>query len=573
MEKRVLIAVFMMSIVILVSNLLFPPEPPPQQPAQPQATPAPAARVQAPVLPQTAPGVPADTIVVRTPLAHYVFSTRGAVLQQVTLPAYESHVQRGKPVQLVPAGGTLLANQLVVGGSSQNLGSLPFQASARTLELKQGEGPHELRFTYGGNGAGAEIVYTFRPDRYTVGVRGRMAGLGGPGAILVTDLGTGLANHEANPKQTRREMAVVAGGDGGVDNIGLDGVKTTRTLADLAWVGIKGKYFLAALVAPGSSTFQQATARNVPDIRQVVRGDTVVIPRASLTVQTALAPDGGWTYEAYLGPQQPKQLVAAGRGLEEVNPYGYRWRRPVVRPTAASILWTLAALHDNLGLGYGMVLVVFGILVKIVTWPLNAKAMRAQMKNMEFQPLMQEIQTKYKSDPQRQQQEMMKLYREKGFNPLSGCMPLLIPMPVFITLFFVLQTAIEFRGVSFMWLPDLALPDPLYILPILFMVSTFALQWISMTLSGMEQNPQMQMMMYVMPLVFGIFFFTVASGLNLYYLASNVAGLPQQILIARERRRANDEMKKNAPKTSAATPAPAATRAVKRPAQRAKRRR
>jgi membrane protein insertase Oxa1/YidC/SpoIIIJ len=81
------------------------------------------------------------------------------------------------------------------------------------------------------------------------------------------------------------------------------------------------------------------------------------------------------------------------------------------------------------------------------------------------------------------------------------------------------------------------------------------------------------MMMYVMPLVFGIFFFTVASGLNLYYLASNVAGLPQQILIARERRRANDEMKKNAPKTSAATPAPAATRAVKRPAQRAKRRR
>ncbi len=258
-----------------------------------------------------------------------------------------------------------------------------------------------------------------------------------------------------------------------------------------------------------------------------------------------------------MGWRRSTRTATAGSG---------RWR-----PIAAAILWTLAALHDNLGLGYGMVLVVFGILVKIVTWPLNAKAMRAQMKNMEFQPLMQEIQTKYKSDPQRQQQEMMKLYREKGFNPLSGCMPLLIPMPVFITLFFVLQTAIEFRGVSFLWLPDLALPDPLYILPILFMVSTFALQWISMTLSGMEQNPQMQMMMYVMPLVFGIFFFTVASGLNLYYLASNVAGLPQQILIARERRRAQEEMKKNTPKPA---PAPAAaSRGVKRPAQRAKRRR
>jgi YidC/Oxa1 family membrane protein insertase len=165
------------------------------------------------------------------------------------------------------------------------------------------------------------------------------------------------------------------------------------------------------------------------------------------------------------------------------------------------------------------------------------------MKNMAVQPLVQEIQTKYKNDPEMQQKEMIRLYKEHGFNPVAGCLPLLIPMPIFITLYFVFQNAIEFRGVSFGWLPDLSQKDPLYAIPVLFIASTFVLQWVSTKLSGMETNPQMKMMMYVMPVMMGIFFVNMASGLNLYYTASNLAGLPQQVLIARERRRANDEMK------------------------------
>jgi YidC/Oxa1 family membrane protein insertase len=172
------------------------------------------------------------------------------------------------------------------------------------------------------------------------------------------------------------------------------------------------------------------------------------------------------------------------------------------------------------------------------------------MKNMAVQPQLQarmkEIQTKWAKDPQRQQQEMMAMYREMGVNPfsmMSGCLPMLIPMPVLITLFFVFQGAIEFRGTRFAYLPDLSLRDPYYVLPILLVVSMFGLQWISTKLSGMEQNPQTKTMLYTMPLMMGFFFWFMPSGLNLYYVSSNLASLPQQLMIANERRRATEAQK------------------------------
>jgi YidC/Oxa1 family membrane protein insertase len=157
------------------------------------------------------------------------------------------------------------------------------------------------------------------------------------------------------------------------------------------------------------------------------------------------------------------------------------------------------------------------------------------------------VQAKHRDDPARMNQEMMKVYSELGVSPLSmmsGCVPLLIPMPVLITLFFVFQSAIEFRGTSFGWLPDLSLQDPWHILPVFLMVSMFGLQYVSTKLSGMEQNEQTRMMMYTMPLVMGFVFFVMPSGLNLYYASTNVASFPQQILIARERKRATDAQKK-----------------------------
>ena len=570
--------VLLMTGVIMATNLLAPKrqEPPAARAdSAVAAAPAAASLADAPVLPAGVPQAPAQQVVVSSPLYRYTFSTRGASLVGARMLRFASAQQEGQPVDLVPEGSAgMLAHRLVAGGDTIDLRGLPFQASATRLDLAEGGRPQQLRFTFGGQGGlGVEVVYTFRPGDYLVDVSGRVTGAPA-GARLLTGLGTGLATHEAAPGRFVNDLAAVALARDGVDVLPFRKVEGSQSLqGPLTWAGVKDKYFLAALVAGEGPAFAELTLRQLPPRRVVVgRGDdtsTVLLPRADAQVSQTLGDGGTFGYGAYLGPQEHNRLAAVGYDLDEVNPYGYRWLRPVVRPIAAAALWAMRELHDTLGVSYGWVLIIIGVLVKLLLWPLNAKAMRAQMKNMAVQPLVQEIQTKYKNDPQKQQEEMIRLYKEHGFNPVAGCLPLLIPMPIFITLYFVFQSAIEFRGVPFAWLPDLSQADPYHIVPILFIGSTFILQWISTKLSGMETNPQMKMMMYVMPVMMGVFFFSLASGLNLYYTASNLAGLPQQVLIARERRRATEDMKakkaeEEAAARRAAGPMPPSTRQQKR---------
>ncbi|HEY0810976.1 MAG TPA: YidC/Oxa1 family membrane protein insertase [Longimicrobiales bacterium] len=224
-------------------------------------------------------------------------------------------------------------------------------------------------------------------------------------------------------------------------------------------------------------------------------------------------------------------------------------------------------MHRAFGLSYGWVLILFGILIRLAMWPLNAKAMRSQLKSMELQPRLKDIQTRYKNDPQKLQQEMMRLYKEEGFNPMGGCLPMLIPMPVLITLFFVFQSTIEFRGVSFLWLPDLSQPDQLYILPIALGLTIFAQQLISM--KTMPPNPQMKFMMYFMPLFMVTIFFNLASGLNLYYAAQNLPGFIQQMQLTKERVRYQKE--RGLLPTPAPAPAPAPATQPRKSASRRKR--
>jgi YidC/Oxa1 family membrane protein insertase len=235
----------------------------------------------------------------------------------------------------------------------------------------------------------------------------------------------------------------------------------------------------------------------------------------------------------YVGPQEFRRLARIGHDLEDVNPYGWILR-PVIRPFANFIVRILLWMHEVLALSYGWVLILFGILVRALLWPLNQKAMRSSTAMQVIQPELKALQEKYKKDPQRLQQEMMRLYKEHGVNPLGGCLPLLIPMPVLFALFFVFANTIEFRGVSFLWLPDLARADPYYIIPLFMGVSMFVLSWLGQR--GLPPNPQARMMMYVMPVMFTFLFLNFSSGLNLYYAVSNVASLPQQWLISRERR-------------------------------------
>jgi YidC/Oxa1 family membrane protein insertase len=229
------------------------------------------------------------------------------------------------------------------------------------------------------------------------------------------------------------------------------------------------------------------------------------------------------------------RLRRIGHGFDDVNPYGWPGFRTIIRPVAAGVRWLLVWMHEHLSLAYGLVLIIFGILVRILLWPLNQKAMRANMQLQTVQPLMKEIQERHKNDPQKAQQEMFKLYKEHGVNPLGGCWPMLLPMPVLFALFFVFQNTIELRGAPFLWLPDLSRPDPLYIIPVIMGLSMYGLTKVGQI--GMEPNPQMKMMLYIMPVMMTFLFLNFASGLNLYYAVSNIASIPQQLLLARERQK------------------------------------
>jgi YidC/Oxa1 family membrane protein insertase len=249
--------------------------------------------------------------------------------------------------------------------------------------------------------------------------------------------------------------------------------------------------------------------------------------------------NGMFGFDVYTGPQEWDAMAGVGRGFLEVNSYG-GWLQPVVQPFATIVMRVLLWIHRGLNLHYGWVLLLFGVLVRLAMWPLNQVAMRSSMRMQEeLQPLLAEVQKRHKSDPQRMSAETMRLYKEHGmspFSPLAGCFPILLSMPVLFALFFVFQSTIEFRGVPFLWLPDISLKDPLYVAPLLMGASMFFTSWLSMR--SLPPNPQTRMMTYVLPVMMTVFLANMASGLNLYWAAQNVASIPQQWLISRERERA-----------------------------------
>jgi YidC/Oxa1 family membrane protein insertase len=173
-------------------------------------------------------------------------------------------------------------------------------------------------------------------------------------------------------------------------------------------------------------------------------------------------------------------------------------------------------------------------------WPLNSRMMRSQIAMQRIAPEIQAAQNKHKGDPEKQREAVMKVYAEAGVSPfaaVTGCLPMLLPMPILIALFFVFQNTIEFRGVPFLWLSDISLKDPFYVLPLAMGGSMYLLSWIGMR--NVPPNPQAKMMSIMMPIVMTVVLLNFASGLNLYYTVQNLAALPQQWLISRERAKAS----------------------------------
>ena len=473
------------------------------------------------------------TVRVTSPLYTYGISTAGGRLVEARLHRYRSiaPADSNRTAEILPPEGRLLGLTLVLGRDTVALDGWTFTASADSLDAAAGE---PLRLTATRGPVGVELTYRFAPDDYRIAVSGRVTGVGPNGGTLLVGMGPTLANTEANIEENHHALAVVTRRtDAERIDLGSLTPGETRTVSGpLDWVAIKSKYFVTGVLA-----YDSAGGR-IGGAAITARPTTEKNPtEADVRLSVPLPPGGEFSYTSYAGPMEYDRLERLGRGFDDVNPYGWPGFRTIIRPVAVGVRWLLVWMHEHLHLAYGLVLVCFGIMVRILLWPLNQKAMRANMQLQAVQPLMKDIQDRYKSDPQKMQQEMFKLYKEYNVNPLGGCWPMLLPMPVLFALFFVFQNTIELRGASFMWLPDLSRPDPLYIIPVIMGASMWGLSKVGMI--GMEPNPQMKMMLYIMPVMMTFLFLNFASGLNLYYAVSNIASIPQQWLLARERLRKN----------------------------------
>ncbi len=541
MNKRMLLALALSAAVIGLTQYLFPPPKPAAKPVTAAATQPLAPGTAAAVLPSaivaptatmSAAGAPVtiDTAALSSVRSTIRISSLGAAPVSVRLNGYKPLAKGSTDtaVELVRANEALLQYALIVkepaGNRVIDLAKVPFTAT-RT---------DDRTVTYAGTSGAAsvQITYTFQPDSFLVRVGGKVTGLTSPGFLRVT-LPSGLHSSEADSSEDQTHLAVamkpVKGGNTESVAFGsLDPGERELKEGPFTWVASKSKFFITGLLtSSGDRPFDEVTVIGGPKTGKVES-------RVDATVVQSLQ-DGMFRFELYAGPQEWRRLVALGRDFENSNPYG-GWLQGFVQPFATMVMKALLWMHESLSLNYGWVLVIFGIAVRLLLWPFNQRAMRTSMKMQVLQPELQAVQEKYKSDPQKMQAEVMKVYKEHDMSPfsaLSGCLPMLLPMPVFITLFFVFQNTIEFRGVPFLYLADISQKDPTFVIPLLMALSAFLLSWIG--LRGVPPNPQAKIMAYMFPAMMFAFFFSAAAGLNLYYMVQNIAALPQQWLISNER--------------------------------------
>jgi YidC/Oxa1 family membrane protein insertase len=541
MDKRLPLAAALIVLVLFGVPLLFPRPPVPPRPVSADTIstrPAPdAALVHAvPVAPgaaprtDTLPAAKPDTIMARTAVSTTWFSTLGAAPLAVQADSYPSLNGKGGHVVLRHAQEPLLRFRVITPTDT-----IAFERMAFSSTKSSGpNGASVVTFT-GSNGKEQVTVrYELVNDNYLSTITVTVAGVASP-AFLLVDLPRGFDTQEADTLGDMRALAYsvkpVTQSARGTPFVKLDSGEKKLEPGPLSWVVAKSKYFLVGLLQPaGGKPFAEAH----------LEGGMRTRKEATNGVATAVMPleDGRAVFEMYAGPQSWKRLHDIGREFETANPYG-GWLQGIVQPFSTIVMRVLLWMKKTVHLSYGWVLVIFGVTVRLLMWPLNQGAMRTSLKMQRIQPELTEVQKKFKSDPQKQQAEIMRVYKEHGMSPFSafsGCLPMLIPMPVFFALFFVFQNTIEFRGVPFLWLHDISLHDPYYILPVVMGASMLLISWIGMR--NAPPNPQAKMMMYMMPAMFVLILFNTAAGLSIYHLTQNIASLPQQWLISNERAKA-----------------------------------
>ena len=284
------------------------------------------------------------------------------------------------------------------------------------------------------------------------------------------------------------------------------------------WVAMVQHYFASAWLLPDGKP-REYFARKI---------DQNLYAAGMITPIGAIAPGATAAVDArlFIGPQEEKVLESIAPGLELVKDYGF------FTILSKPLYWLLDKLHGVIG-NWGWAIVALVFLLKILFYPLNAKAYASMAKMKAINPKVMDLRERYKDNPQQMQQEMMRIYREEKVNPMGGCLPILIQIPVFIALYWVLLSSVEMRGAPWiLWIKDLSVRDPYFILPIVMTLTTL----LQTALNPQPPDPVQAKMMWLMPLMFSVMFFFFPSGLVLYWLTNNILTIVQQWIINRRMR-------------------------------------
>ena len=467
-----------------------------------------------------------ERIVVSTDVLKLTFDSEGGTLTRSEFTKYTDGINKATGFVLLEESGqrVYVAQSGLIAGAP--VAGLPTHKTPMTVlpgerELRDGQNTLQVRFESAEVG-GVKLVktYTLTRGAYDIAVRHEVINSGAAAVApqlylqLVRDgnppLGessfystfTGPAIYTEAKKYQKVEFKDIEKGKVDVEKQASNG-----------YVAMVQHYFASAwILADGlkRDLFFRKVDTNLYAVGLITPMDSIA-PGASKTIESRF----------FVGPQEEKMLEALAPGLELVKDYG--WLTILAKP----LYWLLDQLHDVLR-NWGWSIVALVLLLKIAFYWLNAKAYASMAKMKAINPKIMEMRERLKDKPQEMQQQMMKIYREEKVNPMGGCFPIMVQIPVFIALYWVLLSSVEMRNAPWIgWITDLAAKDPWFVLPVLMTVSSLFQVWLNPT----PPDPMQAKMMWIMPLAFSVMFFVFPAGLVLYWLTNNILSIAQQYLI------------------------------------------
>jgi YidC/Oxa1 family membrane protein insertase len=467
-----------------------------------------------------------ETIRITTDLVIAEIDTAGATLKRLELLRHKDSNDPDKDFVLISPAHKYEAQSGVTGDGGPNHRTL-WRAAPGPRTLEAGADALQVRLrAEGKDGLQVEKIYTFHRNSYVIDVTLQ---LHNATSAPVSTYAYFQLTHDGKPEGNRNTVAETFGAQSFIgfavysaehkyqkvhpadlDKGKADFVKQAKD----GWLALVQHYFVSAWLGPAGLS---------RDYEMEKRQDGTYAAR--MLVPVAVAADGDSTVEVplYSGPQEKRRLEAAAPGLDLVVDYG--WLAIIAWP----LFWLLEKLHALTG-NWGVAIILLTVLIKLIFFPLSAASYKSMAKMKLITPRLTKIREMYANDRQKMNQAMMDLYKTEKINPLGGCFPILVQIPVFIALYWVLLAAIELRHAPFiLWIHDLSALDPYFILPIL-MTATMVLQT---RMNPTPPDPVQAKIMQFMPFVFSIFFFFFPAGLVLYWLINNILSIAQQWQIQR----------------------------------------